>query len=182
MINVGKLGAVVLGVVVLLIGGFLLTTDRTGEWTAFPQDSISDDSPFIGKRAPEFRLMDVDGKQVSLSDYEGKVVVINFWATWCAPCRQEIPGFVKLQERYTDDLVIVGISMDQDGPSVVPPFVEEFGINYPILYGDESVSRAYGGITGIPTSFVLDRNLVVRRVYIGYRPDSQFEDDIESFI
>ncbi|MFQ6615463.1 MAG: TlpA family protein disulfide reductase [Fidelibacterota bacterium] len=182
MMNPGKAGIVVLGVVVLLIGGILLSTDRNGGRPGSRLEPPSGGNPFIGKIAPDFQLADVEGNQVSLTDLQGKVVVINFWATWCAPCREEIPGFVKLQDKYGDDLAIVGISMDLDGPAVVPQFVEDFGINYIILYGDEAVSRAYGGITGIPTSFVLDRNLVVRRVYIGYRPDHQFEQDIESLI
>lgn len=182
MMNPARAGAVVLAVMVLLIGGLLLTSNPTGGRPESRRAEPNSDNPFVGKRAPEFRLRDVEGNQVSLTDLKGKVVVINFWATWCAPCREEIPGFVKLQDQYGDDLAIVGISLDLNGPTVVPQFMEEFDINYLILYGDEEVSRAYGGITGIPTSFVLDRNLVVRRVYIGYRPHSQFKQDIDSLI
>ena len=183
MINLKRTGAGAVGIVVLLMGSILFTIDYKGG----PQRSVSgypsDADPFfIGQKAPDFRLMDVDGNWVSLFDFSGKVVIINFWATWCVPCRWEIPGFVEQQESYPDDLVIVGISMDEDGPDVVPPFMEQFGINYPVLYGDENVSRSYGGITGIPTSFVLDRNLVIQRVYIGYRPETVFEQDIEALI
>lgn len=180
--NLGRIGAVVLGVVVLLVGGVILTTEPSGGGSVENRGFRTEDSTFIGKKAPEFRLADVEGNEVALSNFKGKVVVINFWATWCAPCREEIPGFIKLQRAYGDQLVIVGISMDLDGPSVVPQFVESFGMNYPVLYGDETVSRAYGDITAIPISFILDRNLIVRRVHIGYRPYSQFEQDIESLL
>ncbi|MEE2877125.1 MAG: TlpA disulfide reductase family protein [Candidatus Neomarinimicrobiota bacterium] len=133
-------------------------------------------------RAPDFTLPDVDGKKVSLSDYEGSIVIINFWTTWCGPCRYEIPDLMELREKYDGDLVVIGISLDYDPASVVPRFVEKLGINYPILYGDTSIAGTYGGVSGIPTTFVIDRDMNLYRRYIGYRPQSVFEKDIEDLI
>jgi cytochrome c biogenesis protein CcmG/thiol:disulfide interchange protein DsbE len=132
--------------------------------------------------APDFTLQDLDGNPVSLSDYEGKVIMVNFWATWCGPCRMEIPGFIELQNTYSNDLVIVGVSMDQGGPRVVEPFVEKNGINYPVVYGNGQVATAYGGIRGIPTTFIIDRDFKIQRKYVGYQANSVFENDIVSLM
>lgn len=128
--------------------------------------------------APDFTLTDVNGDQVSLSDFSGKVIVLNFWATWCGPCRMEIPDFVDLQNKYEDDLVIIGVSLDKDGPRAVEPFVKEYKINYPIIYGSGQVVQDYGGIRGIPTTFIIDRDFNIQRKYVGYRDRSIFENDI----
>ncbi|MCH7612946.1 MAG: TlpA family protein disulfide reductase, partial [Candidatus Marinimicrobia bacterium] len=123
MINLRKKREVTAGIVVLLLWTVFLATNLTSTPRQSVGDYQSNADPFIGQKAPDFRLMDVDGNRVSLFDFSGKVVIINFWATWCVPCRWEIPGFVEQQESYPDDLVIVGISMDEDGPDVVPPFM-----------------------------------------------------------
>ncbi|MFQ6674350.1 MAG: TlpA family protein disulfide reductase, partial [Fidelibacterota bacterium] len=133
MIDAKKIGLVGGGILLLLIAGITLTNNPAGNGgNRVASVFVPDSGPFVGSRAPDFKLKGTNGTVISLSDFQGKVVIVNFWATWCAPCREEIPGFVKLQERYRDDVVIVGISMDQDGPRVVPPFVEKFGINYPV--------------------------------------------------
>ncbi len=124
----------------------------------------------------------MDGKKVSLSDYEGSVVIINFWTTWCGPCRYEIPDLMELREKYDGDLVVLGISLDYDPSAVVPRFAERLGINYPILYGDDEIARTYGGVSGIPTTFIIDRDMNLYRRYIGYRPQSVFINDIEDLI
>lgn len=134
------------------------------------------------QKAPDFTLTDLDGEQVSLSDYEGKVIILNFWATWCGPCRMEIPDFIKLQEKYDEDIIFVGVSLDQGGPKVVEKFVKQNGINYPILYGNGQVTNAYGGVRGIPTTFVIDQDFKIQRKYVGYQPHSVWEKDIQSLI
>ena len=121
-----------------------------------------------GKPAPVLQLKDLDGKDVSLSDLKGKVVFINFWATWCGPCQDEIPTLIDLQNQYASKgFTVVGIAMDEEGKSVVAPFVakelydvkgQKLHINYPILLGTDEASDKFGGILGYPTSFLISRN------------------------
>ena len=93
-----------------------------------------------GAKAPAWELSDTDAKPIKSSDFAGKVVILDFWATWCPPCKAEIPGFVELQKKYGDKgLVIVGVSLDEKGPAVVKPFMQQFGVNYPIVMGDEKI-------------------------------------------
>jgi len=131
--------------------------------------------------APDFTLTNLEGQKVSLSDYKGKVIIVDFWATWCGPCKMEIPSFIKLQEDYQDDVVILGISLDQGGPKVVVPFAKKMGINYPIVYGDGSVVQSYGGVRSIPTTFVIDKDFNIQRKYVGYTDHKVFEKDILAF-
>ena len=183
MINAKRVAFAAVSIVAVLIAGMIVTNDKSGmRQSGDTQESSTRQEEAPNNQAPDFSLSDTGGKTVSLSDHEGRVIILNFWATWCLPCREEIPSFIKLQDQYHDDLVIIGISMDQNGPAVVPQFVERFGINYPILYGDGKVARSYGGITGIPTSFLIDRDLVVQKRYIGFRPYNVFERDIKALI
>jgi cytochrome c biogenesis protein CcmG/thiol:disulfide interchange protein DsbE len=120
------------------------------------------------KPAPEIRLKDLNGKEVSLADYKGQVVLLNFWATWCDPCRVEIPWLIDLQAKYASrGFTVVGVAMDEEGKSVVAPFIEKerFDVNgkqlpmdYPILLGDDEASEKFGGILGYPTSFLISRD------------------------
>lgn len=151
---------------------------------------VVDNSNLSGKNnnqsenlAPNFTLLDTDGNNVSLSDYKGKVVIINFWTTWCGPCRYEIPDLVQLYEKYNQDLIVLGISLDYDGPAVVPQFEERIGgVNYPLLYGNNNISNLYGGVTGVPTTFIIDRNMQVFKKYLGYRSPEVIEKDINELI
>ena len=112
--------------------------------------------------APDFELADLDGGPFRLSEQRGKVVVINFWATWCPPCRMEIPGFIDLQQEYGDDVVFVGVALDQDGSDSVRPYAAEKGINYPVLPNGFSAARAFGGIASLPTTYIIDRHGEIR--------------------
>jgi len=112
--------------------------------------------------APDFTLKNLDGKEVKLSDYKGKIIFVNFWATWCGPCRHEVPAFIELQDQYEENLVILGISLDQGDLSVVPAFAKEYSMNYEVLYGSQQVVSAYGGIEAIPTTFVVDKDGYLR--------------------
>jgi len=131
--------------------------------------------------APDFTLQNLDGEMVSLSDYRGKVVFINFWATWCGPCRHEVPAFVELQEEYgRDKLIILGISLDQGDLSVVKEFSEQYKINYEILYGTPQVVTDYGGIRSIPTTYVVDADGRLRDGRIGFPGKETFIKVIEA--
>jgi len=107
---------------------------------------------------PDFTLTNQNGKQISLSDYRGKVVILNFWATWCPPCKAEVPGFVKMYNKHKDDgLVILGVSLDRDGWNAVRPFLKQYDVSYPVVVGNQSVVEKYGNIQSIPTTFILDK-------------------------
>ena len=113
----------------------------------------------VGQPAPAWKLSDLDGHAVSSDQFKGKVLVVDFWATWCGPCVSEIPGYVELQKKYgADGLVIVGVSLDQKGPEHVKRFAGAKGMNYTIVMGDDAVQEAFGGIEAIPTTFLIGRD------------------------
>ena len=136
-----------------------------------------------GTAAPAFTLPDLDGRSVSLADFRGKVVIVNFWATWCPPCRAEIPDFVRFQAKYRDrGLAILGLSMDAGGAREVRPFAEEQNINYTMLLGNDDVAQAYGGIVGIPTSFVVGRDGRIVKRFMGYTDPKVWEETLGSLL
>lgn len=133
----------------------------------------------VGESAYDFELKDSNGKTVRLSDFKGKVVVLDFWATWCPPCRKEIPGFVNLHNNYqAKGVEVIGVSLDRGWPQV-KTFMQEYRISYTILLGDQKLTEMYGGFTGIPTTFVIDRNGVIRDVHTGYMPEETFEESVK---
>jgi peroxiredoxin len=141
------------------------------------------EGPLIGNEAPNFLLRDLNGRQVELSSTKGKMVILDFWATWCPPCVREIPHFVELYEKYGNrGLVILGVSTDRKGVSVVNSFVRRHKVNYPILMADVKVKEAYGGIRSIPTTFVIDKTGKIQRRYVGYRDKAVFEADIKALL
>jgi peroxiredoxin len=127
----------------------------------------------------DFTFKDLDGKEVPLASFKGKVVLLNFWATWCGPCKAEIPGFVELQAKYKDKLTVVGLSVD-DPADKARAFATEYKINYPILLGDgdEKVQDAYGPIWGIPASFIISKDGKVCRRHLGIAPKAVFEKEL----
>ena len=136
-------------------------------------------------QAPDFSLTDLEGNKVSLSDYRGKVVVLDFWATWCPPCRKGIPDFVEMQQEYGEDkFVVLGINLDrgQDVGPMVEEFAKNYNINYPVLYHNQQIVMAYGGIQSIPTTFVVDQNGKVRQGVVGYRPKEFFKGVIDPLL
>jgi len=131
------------------------------------------------REAPAWSLKDVDGKTVNFADFKGKVVVIDFWATWCPPCREEIPGYIEMTKKHgKDGLVIIGISLDQAGPGVVRSFIAKSGINYPIVMGDDATVAAFGGVEVIPTTFLIDREGLIRDKKVGMMAAAEYEKKI----
>jgi cytochrome c biogenesis protein CcmG/thiol:disulfide interchange protein DsbE len=132
-----------------------------------------------GASAPAWKLQDLDGKTVQLSDFKGKVLVLDFWATWCPPCRAEIPGFIALQNEFRDKgVVVVGVSLDQGGTGVVSSFAKAQGMNYPVVMGTDDVAAQYGDIQAIPTTFVIDRSGKVVAKHEGETDQATFEGEI----
>jgi len=135
------------------------------------------------EKAPDFTLVNIEGKNVSLSDYKGKVVIIDFWATWCGPCRRGIPDLIDLQNKYKDKLAVIGISLDMANTKPkVPDFVNQMGINYPIVYFDDKVINDYGGINAIPTTFIIDKNGNIVKKIVGLYPKSEIEKQLTELI
>lgn len=135
------------------------------------------------KKAPDFALKNSKGETVRLSSFENKVIILNFWATWCGPCRREIPGFVDLYNNYNEKgLEIIGVSVDQNGWDAVKPFVENYKINYPILIFNHKVIMDYGGIRGIPTTFIINREGQIIEKIVGLRPDAYFVQKVKELL
>jgi thiol-disulfide isomerase/thioredoxin len=132
--------------------------------------------------APDFKLGDLDGKPLTLAAAHGKVVLLNFWATWCGPCREEIPDLIALQARYKDNLQIIGISVDDDEADIVKKVVAQTGINYQVAMASPEVRMEYGGVTALPTSFVLDTEGRVVQKHEGLRDPLLYEMEIRALL
>lgn len=162
---------------------------------ASADDSDSDvagiPTPLVGKPAPAFTLQDVNGKKISLADYKGKALLLNFWATWCGPCKIETPWLVQLQDKYASQgLQIIGISTEGDGytpankagwaqdRSAIEDFIKQMKIPYPMLMGGDSISKPYGGVEALPTSFFVNRDGTIVATQVGITSESEIEGHI----
>jgi peroxiredoxin len=131
------------------------------------------------KQAPNFSLKDATGNTVNLADYRGKVVLVNFWATWCGPCEVEIPWFIEFEQKYKDQgFAVLGVSMDDDGWKSVQPYVAKHKINYRVVIGSEVVSQQFGNIDSLPTSFVLDRQGRIAASHVGLAEQKDYQNEI----
>ena len=130
-----------------------------------------------------FTVKDLDNKDVSMASFKGKVLLLNFWATWCGPCKAEIPAFVELQNQYKNDLTVIGYSVDDEAPKA-RAFAKEYKMNYPILLGlgREDIQDAYGPIWGIPASFLISKDGRVCKKHLGIAPKSVFEKEIKALL
>jgi thiol-disulfide isomerase/thioredoxin len=130
--------------------------------------------------APDFTLESLDGKSVRLSDLRGKAVLLNFWATWCGPCKIETPWLVELQNQYgSQGLQVIGIAMDDSGKDEIAKFAKDMGDNYPVLLGKEAVGDAYGGVPALPESFFIGRDGKIVDKIIGLKGKAEIEDSIK---
>jgi thiol-disulfide isomerase/thioredoxin len=131
----------------------------------------------------DFTLQTMDGKNVALSDYKGKVLIVDIWDTWCPPCKKGIPEFIDIYSKYrTNGLEILGVAIGQQGETTVQNFIRDYGINYTNVLATKSFLSGVGGITGIPTTFIIDQNGMTFRKYIGYTPQNTIESDIRSLL
>lgn len=147
-----------------------------------PRTDATQEPSLIGKPAPAFALKDIAGKPLRLADYRGKVLLIDFWATWCVPCRVEIPHFIELQKKYASrGFSVIGISMDDDAKPVVP-FVKKYGMNYPVAVGDAALAERFGGVLGLPVAFIVGRDGVIRERYDGIVTPETFERAVVSLL
>ncbi len=133
--------------------------------------------------AADFALEDANGQTLKLSDLRGKVVLLNFWATWCGPCKVEIPWFVEMEREFKDrGFAVVGVSMDEDGWKAVKPFMQDMKVNYRMVLGTEEMAQLYGGVEALPTSYILDRNGKVASVHMGIVSRKVFEEEIRALL
>ena len=135
------------------------------------------------KPAPEFALKDADGKTVHLEEYKGKVVLLDFFATWCGPCKIEIPWFMEMERTNKDKgFSVLGVSMDDEGWDVVKPFLADMGVNYRVVIGNDATAQIYGGVDALPTTFLIDRNGRIAAIHIGLASKKAFEYGIQQLL
>ncbi len=131
------------------------------------------------KPAADFALKDANGRTVRLSDYRGKVVLLNFWATWCGPCKIEIPWFMQFEQELKDrGFAVLGVAMDDEGWDAVKPYIEQHKINYRIVLGNDSVADTYGGVDALPTTFLIDRDGRIAAKHQGLVSRSEYQNEI----
>jgi thiol-disulfide isomerase/thioredoxin len=153
--NAAGILVIALVVVVMIYAGVRNSRPKVSAMIGNPQPLVYGETK--GKLAPDFSLKDLEGKQVKLSDFRGKAVLLNFWATWCGPCKVEMPWFVELQKQYgPQGLEIVGVALDDSGKEEIQKFARDMGVNYTILQGQDDVGDAYGAV-GLPTTYYIDR-------------------------
>jgi peroxiredoxin len=177
---------IAMGPVALALGLWWAASDLTepqletlGVATEDPADADA-----VGKAAPlDFTLKDMNGVSVSLASFKGKIILLNFWATWCPPCKVEIPDLISLQEQYKDDVVVLGFSVD-DTAEQLRPFAAEYKMNYPVLVGlgHEKVQEAYGPMWGIPVTVIIGRDGTIAKKQSGIRSREQIEREIKALL
>src|SRR5271157_1669886 len=168
----GKRLAILLIVLACLAGGYYLNR----RWTPKGRPAGS------AGAAPEFTLTDLEGRKLSLADYKGKVVLLDFWATWCGPCRTEIPHFVEMQNKYgPQGFQVIGISMDDD-VKPVREYYQQHRLNYPVAVGDDKLADRFGGTLGLPVNVIIDRQGRISSKHLGATDVSVFDQEVENLL
>jgi cytochrome c biogenesis protein CcmG/thiol:disulfide interchange protein DsbE len=140
-------------------------------------------APVNGAIAPDFTAVDSNGALLHLSDFRGRVTVLNFWASWCAPCTEETPWFIEFQKKYgSNGLAVVGVSLDDDGWKSVRPFIDGMRVNYHMVLADGQISRLYGGLEALPVTVIIDRSGRIAATYVGLISHDDFEAAIRAML
>ena len=134
---------------------------------------------FSSDKVLNFQFKTIDNKILDLSQFSGKVIVVDFWATWCPPCTKEIPHFIELQEKYKNEVQFIGLNVGEK-ESEIKEFIKSMGINYIIGYSNENIEKSFGGISGLPTTFIIGKDGKIKAKAIGYRSKEWFEKQIIS--
>lgn len=175
----------IIGLLLAAITVGLTMLQRRQQTTARPAATVTVPSvPALrGKPAPDFELPDLKGGKVHGADFKNKVLLVNFWATWCAPCIVEIPWFTEFQQKYgPQGLQVIGISLDETGSKDVTPFVQKHKMTYPILLGDDKTAELFGGILGLPTTFLVDRNGKYYAMHRGLVSREGVEEELQTLL
>ena len=171
-------GSLLFALVFAVLAGDGLTAPALGQTSAASQRAAEN-----ARRAPDFSLKQMNGDTFRLSDHRGEIVVLNFWATWCPPCRQEIPGFIALQNEFENQgVTFVGVSLNKDGFSSVRPYAEKMGINYPLVVDDGSVAPKYGGIRILPSTVLIGPEGTIQHRKVGYFPEEQLRSQLNAML
>lgn len=160
---------------IFLLLGLFLTVIVVGCGSATTQ-------PALAKKAPDFQVKDIEGSAFKLSDYSGKVILVNFFATWCPPCRMEMPDFNEIAKEYKGNVVIIGINVGRENIAKVQQFVESNNLQFKIAMDDGNISALYGPISAIPVSVLIDKDFNIAKRYIGMRSKEVFVRDIEALL
>jgi thiol-disulfide isomerase/thioredoxin len=171
-----KRDPVVIIVVVMVITLMLVFGIRKSRHVSSPTQTSTGEL----KVAPDFTLQSLEGKPIHLSDFRGKAILLNFWATWCEPCKIEMPWIVDLQKQYASQgLQVVGVAMDDVGPDEIAKFTKQMGVNYPVVIGKDEVADSYGGLPFLPTTFYIGRDGKIVDKVFGIKGRGEIEDDIK---
>ena len=173
----------ILALVVVLAGAFLLYWNRPPEPDAGKAGPGSATAPSGSRIAPPFSLPDTNGNIYSSEQLAGKPAVINFFATWCPPCKAEIPGFVEVYNKHrSEGFELVGISLDTDSRENMPGFLMSNKVGYRILFGDLATARAYGGVSSLPTTFFVGKDGEIKNIHIGYMDKDAFDKEVQKLL
>ena len=178
------MGSVALALGLLWAASDLAEPPADDDLSSLIASDDADDAKAIGKAAPlNYTVKDMNGANVTLASFKGKIILLNFWATWCEPCKEEIPDLIALQKQYKDEIVVLGFSID-DSAEQLKKYAAEYQMNYPVLVGSghENIQEAYGPLWGVPVTVIIDRDGKIAKKQSGIRTLAQFEREIKKLL